>query len=134
MYYTQAGDFFPVHMIIPNFSGDFAIYSSGFQPEANDIMDASLYGSALDIAIDENKNVYVVDGVDSDVIVFDASGKYFKEAGYEIKNNLERQIMSKPVAVGVDKRGVVYVCDRGDKSVYRFKLSNSLDEDLKPED
>ena len=38
-----------------NFSGDFAIYSSGFQPEANDIMDASLYGSALDIAIDENK-------------------------------------------------------------------------------
>jgi len=134
LYYTQAGDFFPVHMIIPNFSGDFAIYSSGFQPEANDIMDASLYGSALDIAIDENKNVYVVDGVDSDVIVFDASGKYFKEAGYEIKNNLERQIMSKPVAVGVDKRGVVYVCDRGDKSVYRFKLSNSLDEDLKPED
>jgi len=134
LYYTQAGDFFPVHMIIPNLSGDFAVYSSGFQPEASDIMNASLYGTALDVAVDENKNVYIVDGSDSDVIVFDANGKYFKEAGYETNNDIERPIMNQPVAVTVDKRGVVYVCDRGDGSVYRFKLSNSLDEDLKQDD
>jgi DNA-binding beta-propeller fold protein YncE len=134
LYYTQAGDFFPVHMIIPNLSGDFAVYSSGFQPDASDIMNASLYGSALDVAVDENKNVYVVDGADSDVIVFDANGKYFKEAGYESNSNIEESIMNQPVAVTVDKRGVVYVCDRGDGAVYRFKLSNSIDEDLKPDD
>ena len=134
LYYTQAGDFFPVHMIIPNLSGDFAVYSSGFQPGASDIMNASLYGSALDVAVDENKNVYVVDGADSDVIVFDANGKYFKEAGYESNSNIEESIMNQPAAVTVDKRGVVYVCDRGDGAVYRFKLSNSLDEDLKPDD
>ena len=33
LYYTQAGNYFPVHMIYPNLSGDFAVYTSGFQPE-----------------------------------------------------------------------------------------------------
>ena len=75
-----------------------------------------------------------MDGADSDVIVFDANGKYFKEAGYESNSNIEESIMNRPAAGTVDKRGVVYVCDRGDGAVYRFKLSNSLDEDLKPDD
>ena len=134
LYYTQAGDFFPVHMIIPNLSGDFAVYSSGFQPDASDIMDASVYGSALDIAVDENKNIYIVDGLDSEVIVFDASGNYFKEAGYNFKDGIEEKVMNKPMALTVDERGVVYVCDRGNGAIYRFKLSNSLDEGLKLED
>jgi len=29
---------------------------------------------------------------------------------------------------------VVYVCDKEDGAIYRFKLSNTLDEDLKTED
>jgi streptogramin lyase len=41
---------------------------------------------------------------------------------------------AKSIAVTVDERGVVYVCDKGNGAIYRFKLSNSLDEDLKPED
>jgi hypothetical protein len=34
----------------------------------------------------------------------------------------------------VDSKGVVYICDSEDGAIYRYKLSNSLDEDLNPED
>ena len=131
LYYTQVGNYFPVHMIYPNLSGDFAVYTSGFQPEADEIMNSSLFLNALDIALDENKNIYVVDNFNSDVTVFNSQGDYFKKAGYGPDS---LKIMVEPCAVAVDKRGVLYVCDRGNSSIYRYKLSNSLDEDIKPED
>ena len=43
-------------------------------------------------------------------------------------------IMNAPVAITVDDRGILYVCDEADKSIYRFKLSNNLDEDIIIED
>ena len=131
LYYTQVGNYFPVHMIYPNLSGDFAVYTSGFQPEADEIMNSSLFLNALDVALDENKNIYVVDNLNSDVTVFNSQGDYFKKAGYGPDS---LKIMLDPCAVAVDKRGVLYVCDRGNSSIYRYQLSNSLDEDIKPED
>ena len=131
LYYTQVGNYFPVHMIYPNLSGDFAVYTSGFQPEADEIMNSSLFLNALDVALDENKNIYVVDNLNSDVTVFNSQGDYFKKAGYGPDS---LKIMLEPCAVAVDKRGVLYVCDRGNSSIYRYQLSNSLDEDIKPED
>ena len=131
LYYTQVGNYFPVHMIYPNLSGDFAVYTSGFQPEADEIMNSSLFLNALDIALDENKNIYVVDNLNSDVTVFNSQGDYFNKAGYGPDS---LKIMLEPCAVAVDKRGVLYVCDRGNSSIYRYQLSNSLDEDIKPED
>ena len=56
LYYTQEGDYFPVHMISPNLSGDFAVYTSGFQPEADDIMNPAWFLNAVDIAVDNNRN------------------------------------------------------------------------------
>ena len=53
---------------------------------------------------------------------------FFKEAGYVNDDSL--RIMSEPVAVTVDQRGIIYVCDKNDGSIYRYKLSNSLEEDL----
>ena len=131
LYYTQAGDYFPIHMIYPNLSGDFAIYTSGFQPEADEVMDPTWFTNALDIALDENKNMYVVDNVNSDVTVFDSKGDYFKKAGYG-QDSLK--LMIEPCALAVDQRGVLYVCDRANGSIYRYQLSNSLDEDITPED
>ena len=131
LYYTQVGNYFPVHMIYPNLSGDFAVYTSGFQPEADEIMNSSLFLNALDVALDENKNIYVVDNLNSDVTVFNSQGDYFKKAGYGPDS---LKIMLEPCAVAVDKRGVIYVCDRGNSSIYRYQLSNSLDEDIQPED
>ena len=94
-------------------------------------MNPSLFSNALDVALDENKNIYVVDNLNSDVTVFNSQGDYFKKAGYGPDS---LKIMLEPCAVAVDKRGVLYVCDRGNSSIYRYQLSNSLDEDIKPED
>ena len=131
LYYTQAGDYFPVHMISPNLSGDFATYTSGFQPEADDIMDPSRFLLPLDVAVDNNRNIYIVDKQNRDVTVFNSYGDFFKKAGYQ-QDSLS--IMNQPVAVTVDQKGIVYVCDQIDGTVYRYKLSNTLDEDITPED
>ena len=134
LYYTQSGDFFPIHKLVPNLSGDFAVYLSGFQPGLNDIMDASLVGYANDIAVDQNKFVYVADRLDSDIIIFDSYGNFFKEAGYIFQDSTNINIMNNVSAIAVDNRGVVYVCDRGNGSIYRFILSSSLDDDIIPKD
>ncbi len=131
IYYTQAGNYFPVHMISPNLTGDFAIYTSGFQPEADDIMNPNLFENSVDVAVDNNRNIYVVDQLNADVSVFNSNGTFFKKAGY--KENLEK-IMSEPVAASVDHRGVLYVCDSDVGAIYRFKLSNTINEDLTIED
>jgi DNA-binding beta-propeller fold protein YncE len=81
--------------------------------------------------LDKNKNIYVVDKGGEVVTVFNSNGEYFKKAGL-VGDSLS--ILNNPVAVAIDDRGVLYVCNDGDSSIYRFKLSNSLDEDLKPED
>ena len=131
LYYTQSGDYFPVHMISPNLSGDFAIFTSGFQPEADDIMDPLWFLNAVDIAVDNNRNSYIVDQLNSDITVFNSNGAFYKKAGYK---NDSMKIMENPVAVTVDDRGVLYVCDSDHGAIYRFKLSNSLNEDIIPED
>ena len=131
LYYTQEGDYFPVHMISPNLSGDFAVYTSGFQPEADDIMNPAWFLNAVDIAVDNNRNSYIVDQQNSDITVFNFNGSFFKKAGYI---NETEKVMSNPVAVTVDSKGVVYICDSEDGAIYRYKLSNSLDEDLNPEE
>ena len=51
LYYTQTGDYFPVHKISPNLSGDFAIYTSGFQPEVDDIMNSEFSDSKQRAAV-----------------------------------------------------------------------------------
>ena len=133
LYYTQKGEFFPVHMIIPNYSGDFATFNSGFEPGVNDIMDASQYGEVVDISVDNDKNVYIVDVEQKEVTIFNSKGNFFKNIQYTVGGD-SSFIMNAPVAITVDDRGILYVCDEADKSIYRFKLSNNLDEDIIIED
>ena len=133
LYYTQKGEFFPVHMIIPNYSGDFATFNSGFEPGVNDIMDASQYGEVVDISVDNDKNVYIVDVAQKEVTIFNSKGNFFKNIQYTVGGD-SSFIMNAPVAITVDDRGILYVCDEADKSIYRFKLSNNLDEDIIIED
>ena len=133
LYYTQKGEFFPVHMIIPNYSGDFATFNSGFEPGVNDIMDASQYGEVVDISVDNDKNVYIVDVEQKEVTIFNSKREFFKNIQYTVGGD-SSFIMNAPVAITVDDRGILYVCDEADKSIYRFKLSNNLDEDIIIED
>ena len=73
----------------------------------------------------------IVDRINADVTVFDSHGSFFKKAGY--KDGLVK-IMNEPVAAAVDQRGILYVCDMNKSAIYRFKLSNTLNEDLEQED
>ena len=133
LYYTQTGDYFPVHKISPNLSGDFAIYTSGFQPEVDDIMNSDMFNLPTDVAIDNNMNTYVVDQMNRDVTVFTSGGDFFKKAGYNDTDN-SLSMLNEPVAAAVDQRGVLYVCDKGDGAIYRFKLSNTLNDEIILED
>ena len=133
LYYTQTGDYFPVHKISPNLSGDFAIYTSGFQPEVDDIMNSDMFNFPTDVAIDNNMNTYVVDQMNRDVTVFTSGGGFFKKAGYNDTDN-SLSMLNEPVAAAVDQRGVLYVCDKGDGAIYRFKLSNTLNDEIILED
>ena len=128
LYYTQTGEYFAVHMIIPDLSGDYATYSSGFNAVTDDIMNPNLFTNPMDVAVDKNRNIYVADSERDHISVFTANGQFFKEAGYVNDDSL--RIMSEPVAVTVDQRGIIYVCDKNDGAIYRYKLSNSLEEDL----
>jgi len=129
LYYTQTGDFFPVHMVVPNYSGDFAVFNSGFQPGINEIMIPEQYILPVDVAVDNDKNIYVVDQDQLEVRVFNSKGEFFKNIKYYSKQD-SAYILTNPLAVAIDNRGVVYVCDEGERAIYRFKLSNSLDEDI----
>ena len=83
LYYAQAGNYFPVHMISPNLSGDFAVYTSGFQPGLHDIMTGDWYASPQDVAVDADRNIYVANSGDQDILVFGSNGAFFKKAGIE---------------------------------------------------
>ena len=181
LYYTQAGDYFPVHMIVPNLSGDFAVYTSGFQPGLHDIMIAEWYVSPQDVAVDMNRNVYVANSGDQEILVFESNGRFFKKAGIEeflidttvniwsvvdttsvdtiltlpdssqIDTTFQllvydsvavdtfvavevKGLLSSPSAVSVDNRGIIYVCDPDQSSIFRFSLSNTLDDDIQLDD
>lgn len=178
IYYSQLGDYFPIHKIIPNYSGDYATYSSGFQPTW-DIMQSGQFNRPLDVAVDRDLKVYVANSDEKEILVFNPNGDYFLKAGVQfttvdtivniwsivdtlaidttitIQDSVivdtvfyeaiydsvavdtfykkeEKGLLERPTAVTVDKRGVVYVCDPSVSSILRFKLSNTLDEDLQP--
>ena len=94
-------------------------------------MNPAWFLNAVDIAVDNNRNSYIVDQMNSDITVFNSNGSFFKKAGYINENE---KIMVNPVALAVDNRGILYACDSQNGAIYRFKLSNTLDEDLTSED
>ncbi|MBL7012927.1 MAG: hypothetical protein ISR83_00775 [Candidatus Marinimicrobia bacterium] len=178
IYYSQLGDYFSIHKIIPNYSGDYATYTSGFQPTW-EIMQNSYFNNPMDVAVDRDLKIYVANTLAQEVLIFNPNGDYFLKAGVDISivdttvnmwsivdtlaidttitlndsvtvdtvfyeaiydsvsvdtffKKEEKGLLLKPTAVTVDKRGVIYVCDPNSSSVFRFRLSNTLDEDLQP--
>jgi hypothetical protein len=64
---------------------------------------------------------WVVSGNDSSLV----DTFYVKESHEDLIN---------PKAITVDNRGMIYVCDPAQGSIFRYQLSNQLDEDLEPID
>ena len=157
VYYSQLGDYFSVHKIQPITSGGYTVYSSVFQPDVNDIMDLGRFQHAQDVAVDQNKMIYVADRGAHQIQVFNSKGQFFKYAGpdsvaidttmWVLNSDNTAQAdsvlvdtvyyqhfshLEDPSAVTVDAKGVVYVCDTPNHRIVRFQLSNLLDENLVP--
>ena len=151
IYYSQSGDFFNLHQIQPKTEGDYSIYPFAVEWEGNDIMDTTNFPFPEDIAVDQNQMVYVANTNAQEIQVFNSHGGFFKKAGVEyitVDTTMTSQIdssivdtfytkeikgvLEKPRSVTVDSRGVIYICDTPSSSIFRYRLSNQLDENLNP--
>jgi len=153
LYYSQGGEFFSIHKVKPVVTGAYTVYQSAFQEGTNEIMDLFRFTLPADVAVDLNQNIYVANTEDQEIQVFDYNGKFFRKAGVdeitidttmyvehgsqlvEIDTFIVKELkgfITRPQAITVDKRGVIYICDTPSSRVLRYRLSNQLDEDLQP--
>ncbi len=70
-----------------------------------------------DVAVGKNGEIYVMDGVNNKVKVFDIRGKYLFSIGKTGRNNGEFNF---PLGLGLDETGKIYVADSGNHRVQIF--------------
>ena len=155
IYYAQSGEFFSVHKIRPVSSGGYTTYPSVFQQGSNDIMDLWRFSKPADVAVDQKQMVYVANTAAEEIQIFKSNGNFFKKAGIvEVTVDttiwvfsegdsalvdtflmVERPgILGTPRGVAVDERGIIYVCDTVNSRIVRYRLSNSVDENVTPDE
>jgi DNA-binding beta-propeller fold protein YncE len=155
IYYAQSGEFFSVHKIRPVSSGGYTTYPSVFQQGSNDIMDLWRFSKPADVAVDQKQMVYVANTEADEIQIFKSNGDFFKKAGIvEVTVDttiwvfsegdsalvdtfliVERPgILATPRGVAVDERGIIYVCDTANSRIVRYRLSNSVDENVTPDE
>lgn len=122
VYYSQNSEYFSANSVMLQADGNFV---SIFDAASDDIMEISRFSNPQDIAVDSDQNIYVANTGDQVVEVFRSNGSFYKTAGEDF--------LEGPVAVTVDDRGLVYICDLPSSSIIRYKLSNELDENALPE-
>lgn len=154
IYYAQSGNYFSIHKIFPTTAGGYTTYPSVFQQGENDIMDLGRFSLPSDVSADEKQSLYVANTGAREIQVFNSDGSFFKKAGVTeitVDTTLEvfdgqdtvlvdtfltvekRGLLESPRAVAVDSRGIVYVCDTPNSSIVRYRLSNTLDENITPD-
>ena len=155
IYYAQSGEFFSVHKIRPVSSGGYTTYPSVFQQGSNDIMDLWRFSKPADVAVDQKQMVYVANTAAEEIQIFKSNGDFFKKAGIvEVTVDttiwvfsegdsalvdtflmVERPgILGTPRGVAVDERGIIYICDTANSRIVRYRLSNSVDENMTPDE
>ena len=72
-----------------------------------------------DVSVSENGQVYIVDGVNNKIKIFDADGKYLSSFGSEGSGEGE---FNSPLGIDVDSSGNIYIADSGN---HRVQLFNS---------
>ncbi|MBH31003.1 MAG: hypothetical protein CMG71_03310 [Candidatus Marinimicrobia bacterium] len=155
IYYVQAGEFFSVHKIRPVSAGGYTTYPSVFQQGSHDIMDLWRFLKPADIAVDQKQQVYVANTLADEIQIFNSNGSFFMKAG--VKEALvdttiwvysdgdsalvdtfltvERPgILDAPRGLAVDERGIIYICDTVNSRIVRYRLSNTVDENIIPDE
>ena len=72
VYYTQTGEYFPVHKL--SSTG----YGAEFLVGIHDIMELGEFGFARDIAVSEDNSIFVLDTLDRDVKLYSPEGAFMK--------------------------------------------------------
>lgn len=122
IYYSQIGDHLSVHSI--EAAGNFyypPIFSDSLM---HNIISMSRFADPMDVAVDQEKNIYVANTNAQEIQVFNSDGNFFKSFGTDI--------LSAPRSVTVDDRGVIYICDSPAR-IIRYRLS-ILDDDKETTD
>ena len=72
------------------------------------------FANPSDVAVSASGNIYVLDGVNNKIKVFNHSGEYLTSFGREGSNDGE---FSQPLGIDVDSAGNIYVADSGNHRV-----------------
>lgn len=76
-----------------------------------------------DVAVGKGGNIYVVDGGNHQIAVFDAAGTRVTSLG--MLGSDDGQLVS-PLGVGIGRKGEVYVADKGNKRLVMFDAKGSF--------
>lgn len=98
-------------------------YDPKFSPEDNADILSKQIGTPVGVAVDNNKNVYVVDNTNDSLYKYTSAGKYKKES-FGGTGSGENQL-SNPHGVSYFNK-VLYIADTGNNRIVRYKLSTDI--------
>jgi DNA-binding beta-propeller fold protein YncE len=74
-------------------------------------------GAASDVSVSKDHRIYVVDGANNKIRIFDRNGKYLSSFGKEGSENGEFRF---PLGIDIDNSGRVYIADSGNHRLQIF--------------
>ena len=85
------------------------------------------FNAPSDVAVSPNGRIYVVDGVNNQIKIFNRSGKFLAAFGREGSAKGE---FKHPLGVGLDKSGKIYVADSGNQRVQIFNSQGGFSAEI----
>ncbi|MBI4843240.1 MAG: NHL repeat-containing protein [Nitrospirae bacterium] len=86
------------------------------------------FSQPSDVAVSDNGLIYVVDGVNDKIKVFDHSGTYLYSFG---RKGSGRGEFDFPMGIGIDNSGNIYIADSGNGRVQIFKPDGGFTAEIK---
>ena len=81
-----------------------------------------------DVSVGKNGRIYVVDGVNSKIKIFDQKGKFASSFGNKGSGRGE---FSQPLGIDIDDSGKIYIADSGNQRVQIFAATGSYVAEIK---
>ncbi|MFH1728612.1 MAG: NHL repeat-containing protein [Pseudomonadota bacterium] len=81
------------------------------------------FNNPSDVSVSSVGNIYIVDGVNSQVKIFNNSGKYI---GFFGGPGSEKGQFEMPLGIDIDDNGAVYIADSGNHRIQTFKSDGSF--------
>gem|GEM_PF-994734 len=132
LFYTQLGDYFSLHKLK---SGSFqSLFSLG----SHEIMELDMFKAAMDVAVDDKGNIFVLDSSVNAVRKFDAEGNFLRDLAVTeswIKDSDSLRlirtydVLKHPTVLAVYDE-IIYIGDSGNGRILRYTLADDVNIDL----